>query len=279
MGISGFASLNAIPDRTPNRQCWLLFRAGSFSRLREFQQGKMYMNSVQYFSEMEGESLAGLRRDILEKNYLKLYSKVNGEKISELLIEIEKEEVSLGDNASLHLDLPSPRNIFVFCMAALADGPDGKIPGEVYGEVSLSRRFMEFGSHMLIIKNNVEFSKRLNSAISSHPHLYSSDFFEGGYGQVEYMDTVTHSGLIGLFRKDVEFSWQREYRICFGASSEALNSNGALELNIGDMSDITQIIPMHQLISAPIKLRRGIIKKVDGEMTHQYIEDSSPRNL
>lgn len=272
MSISGFISTKAFPDRTPNRQCWLLFRAGSLSRLREFQQGKMYMNSVQYFSEMEDEVSAGLRRDVLEKNYLKLHSKIGEQKIGELLLDINGEEVPLGDDANLYLDLPSPANIFIFCMAALADGPDGKIPGEALGEVELSKRFSEFGDHVLIIKNNVEFSKRLSSAIISHPYLYNSNFFEGGYGLVEYVDMMTHTGITGLFRKDMKYSWQREYRFCLGASSEALNSNGALELNVGNLSDITQIVPMQQFISTPIKLRRGMITMIDGEMRHQYTD-------
>lgn len=146
-------------------------------------------------------------------------------------------------------------------MAALADDHNGKIPGEVCNKVQLSERFLEFGDHVLIINDNVEFAKRLNSAIASHPHLYSSDYFEGGHGQVDYVDMATHNGIIGLFRKDRKYSWQREYRICFGAKLEALNSKGALELKIGDISDISQIISMRKLISSPIELKRRTVKR------------------
>lgn len=272
MRLSGVIRTEAFPDRTPNRKCWLLFRAGSLSRLREFRQGKIYMNSVQFFSEIEGEVNAGLRRDTLERNYLRLHSKIGEQKTGDLFLDINGEKIHLGNDAILHLDLPSPKNIFIFCMAALADGPDGKIPGEASGKIDLSKRFSEFGDHALIIKNNIEFSRRLSSAIISHPHLYSSNFFEGGHGLVEYVDMTTHNGMVGLFRKDMEYSWQREYRFCLGANSEALNKNGALELNIGDLSDITQIIPMEQFISTPIKLRRGEITMIDGEMRHRYTD-------
>ncbi|CAM4386434.1 Urease accessory protein UreD [Kerstersia similis] len=277
MNLTGSANLSAIPDRTPNRQCWLLFRVGTLSRLKELQRGKVYMNSVQYFSELEGEPLTGLRRDFLEKNYLKLHSRKTAEKVSEIFLNIGGKEISLGDDATMHLDLPNPSNIFIFCMSALADGPNGKIPGELHGEVLLSSRFMELGSHLMIIRNNAEFSKRLSKAIRSNPHLYNSDFFEGGHGQVEYIDMANHSGLVGLFRKDIEFAWQREYRICLGAKTEALNPKGALELDIGDINDITEILPTDKMISSPIKLRRGIIKIVDGVATHQYVEDHQTR--
>lgn len=110
-------------------------------------------------------------------------------------------------------------------MAALADGPDGKIPGEVSGEIKLSKRFSEFGDHVLIVNNNLEFSKRLNTAINSNPYLLNSDFFEGGYGLVDYVDMATHNGIVGLFRKDMEYSWQREFRFSVGANSSALNHN------------------------------------------------------
>lgn len=271
MNISGLVRTGVFPDRAPNRQCWLLFRASSLSRLRDFQQGKMYMNSVQYFSDLEGEVSQGLRGDLLEKKYLKLHSKINEKKVGGIFIEINGKEIPLGDDASLYLDLPNPKNVFVFCMAAIADGPDGIIPGEKDGKVQLSERFLEFGDHVLIVKNNAEFSRRLNSAIASHPHLYGGECFEGGYGQVEYVDMAVHNGVVGLFRKDRAYSWQREYRICFGAGAEALNENGALELNIGDLTDITQIVSTQQFISEPLILRRGVIKKVDGEMVHKYI--------
>lgn len=230
----------------------------------------MYMNSVQFFSDMVGEASSGLRSDALEKSYLKLPSKVDGKRVGEILLEVGGESVSLGENATINIDLPSPSNIFLFCMAALADGLNGRIPGEKSSEVELSKRFLEFGDYVLIIRSNLEFSKRLSAAIVEHPYLFSSDFFEGGHGQVDYLDMASHSGIVGLFRKDLEYAWQREYRICIGAESQALNANGALELNVGDISDISQIVPLKDFLASPIKLRRGQIDTATGK--HRYID-------
>jgi hypothetical protein len=232
----------------------------------------MYMNSVQFFSDMVGEASSGLRSDILEKSYLKLPSQVDGRRVGELMLEIEGESIPLGKNATLNVDLPNPSKIFIFCMAALADGLDGRISGEDSGQVELSKRFFEFGDHVLIVRSNSEFSRRLNAAIVERPCFFNSDFFEGGHGQVDYVDMASHAGIVGLFRKDNEYTWQREYRICIGAESQALNANGALEIDLGDISDISQIMPLKDFLASPIKIRRGQIEKVDGEYKHRYID-------
>ncbi len=232
----------------------------------------MYMNSVNYFSELKGEEATALRKDALEKNYLMVHSQQGAKQVGEFFIEVDGEEVSLGPEALLHVDLPSPSNIFIFCMAALADGLDGLIPGEKAGKVTLSNRFAELGDHVLLVNNHGEFSKRMNAAILAHPYLYSSPFFEGGHGQVDYVDMSKHNGIVGLFRKDIEYAWQREYRFCLGCTSEALNANGALELEIGDLCDITTIVPVEQFSSQTITLRRGQFEIKNGAMSHRYIE-------
>lgn len=272
MGLSGFISTDAFLDRTPNRHCWLLFRAGSRSRLEEFQKGKMYMNSVAFFAGMNDEKAIALRKDVLERNYLKLHSKLGERQVGEFFVEINGEQVSLGPDAVLHVDLPGPSNIFIFCMAALADRADGLIQGEKQSKVTLSSRFVEFGDSVLVVKNNAEFSRRLNAAITSNPHLFSSPFFEGGFGQVDYIDMNAHSGIVGIFRKGLEYQWQREFRFCVGAESEALNSEGALELDLGDLSDITSIVPVEQYASQTITLKRGQIEIKNGVARHRYVD-------
>lgn len=272
MAFSGLVKANTFPDRDPNRQCWLLFRAGSRDRLESFQRGKMYMNSVEFFSGMKDEETTALRKDQLERNYLKLHSHLDGNPIGEFFLEIDGKEYSLGPDATMHVELPRPSNIFIFCMASIAEGPDGRVQGEELGAVTLSDRFAEFGDHVLVVNSNVEFAKRLNAAISSNEHFYSSPFFEGGYGQVDYVDMRSYSGVVGLFRKDIEYQWQREYRFCVGAESEALNSTGALELDLGDLTDITFIVPVEQFASQTLKLKRGVIEVKDGVNTFRYID-------
>jgi hypothetical protein len=133
------------------------------------------------------------------------------------------------------------------------------------GSLKFSERFREFGTHVLRITNPSEFFRRFSQVIAAHPYLYGSPFFEGGYGQVDYVDFTHYNGPIGLFRKPVEYAWQREYRLCLGAEAEALNDRGGLELNIGDLSDITQIIPVESFTTHPVTIIPRRYKIVDGK--------------
>ncbi|KEZ65532.1 hypothetical protein C5I_0135885 [Pseudomonas syringae pv. syringae FF5] len=230
------------------------------------------MNSAQFFSGIKGEASTGLRGDIFERNYLKLHSNIGGKRVRELLFDIDGETIAAGDDANLYLNLPKPENIFIFSLACLAAGPDGVIPGESGGQITISHRFKKFGDHVIMITNQTEFFRRLSIAISTHPYLYDSDYFEGGHGQVEYIDMHNHNGLTGLFRKDLEYAWQSEYRLCLGARAEALNAHGALELDIGDISDISNIIPTEKFVSSPITIRRGVAESINGVLQHRYTD-------
>ena len=257
---------------TPIRMAWLMFKVASLDRLTDMQKGLLYMNSLSFFSTMEGKDSDGLRKDSLEKVYLRAHAGPAGKHIRKLQLRIGKgkgEKVfDLGEKAVMTLDVPSPNNVLIFCMAALADDETGKIQGEENGIIKLDERLLEFGSHMLIIRNALAFSSRINESIKNNPHIYGAEYFQGGFGLVQYLDLEGKSGHIGPFRKDKKYSWQKEFRICFGVHNEGLNSNGSFELRVGDLSDITEIIPIQPLLDNPIKIERKMVKN-DG---NKYIE-------
>lgn len=264
--ITGKVQMQAVPDRTPNRQCWMLFKVANLDRLQALQRGLLYMNSVDYFAKLEGEAGAALRRDDFENVYLTLSSGVRDGVVSELAIQVEgQDEIVLNPEAVMTLHLPRPETVMVYCLGSVSDGHDGQIPGLENGLLRFSERFQEFGTHVLRITNNSEFSRRLSQAVATHPHLYTSPFFEGGFGQVDYVNITDYSGPKGLFRKPIEYAWQREYRLCVGAEPEALNARGALELNIGDLSDITQITTVESFTSNPMNIIPRSYRIVDGK--------------
>ncbi|KPZ23564.1 Uncharacterized protein ALO38_01120 [Pseudomonas coronafaciens pv. zizaniae] len=264
--ISGEVQMQAVPDRIPNKQCWILFKMANLDRLQALQRGLIYMNSVNYFAALEGEAGAALRRDELEHVYLKLSSGIRDGVVSELALQIQgRDEIVLNSEAVMTVHLPRPETIMVYCMGSVSAGHDGQIWGLDNGMLHFSERFREFGTHVLRITNHGEFSRRLSQAIRSHPHLYNSPFFEGGYGQVDYVHFSDYRGPIGLFRKPIEYAWQREYRLCFGAEPAALNDFGAVELNIGDLSDITHIETVESFTSNPMTLIQRNYRIIDGE--------------
>ena len=270
--LEATATIKASSDRTPNRSFWLLFRVSSLDRLVQMQKGFLYMNSLEYFSQLEGESATALRRDELEKVYASFKAGNDGELTTKLLLKISEggveNKLDLGQSAVLTVDFPRPQNMMIFCMGALADDINGNIPGEIDSKFKFDERFHQFGDHILIITNPSEFSHRINVALKKEKNAFGSPFFEGGYGLIDYINSRDHTGCIGLFRKDIKYSWQREFRISFGVKDPSLNDRAAYVFNIGSIEGISQVIKLQSLIDTPLSIKRTILKKVDGK----YIE-------
>ncbi len=256
-------------DRTPNRKFWLLFKVASEERLLQMQKGLLYMNSLDFFSRLVGEEAVALRKDKLENVYAKYRAGQNHDHYGVLTINVGEgdnlREITLKEGEEITLNFPKPANTVLFCMGALADDKNGNIPGEKGGELYFDEKFLDFGDHILLITSPKEFFKRMNHALKNEKRAFGSPFMEGGNGLVDYVDLKMFSGNIGLFRKDNEYLWQREFRLSFGIENEALNQRGAYEFNIGDISDISNIIPVQRLIDTPMKLKRREFRQVDGE--------------
>jgi hypothetical protein len=219
---------------TPNRNALLVFRVSSLDRLTAMQHGLLYMNSLSYFSKIENEASENLRGDLLEPILGRIYGGPAGEysHIFELHMR-DGTVLDISENALLTVEVPHPANVMIFCFSAIAFDEIWNIPGESnVVEVRLNKRLLEFGSHALVIGNPQLFSARLNNAVKASPYIYGSKYFQGGYGLVEYVDLERTSGNIGVFRKDKRYSWQNEFRLCFGVRDEGLNSEGAFEFQI-----------------------------------------------
>ncbi|MBF38327.1 MAG: hypothetical protein CMF20_04385 [Idiomarinaceae bacterium] len=226
------------------------------------QKGLLYMNSLEYFSNLEGEESLALRADKLEKVYGILRAGNTPSGYATLSIKVNDEEVDLGSDAVLTAHFPRPENTMLFCMGAFADNEDGLILNEIDGKIHFDKRFLDFGSHVLLINKPSEFSYRINKAIKKLPGTFSSKLLDDGYGLVDYKPLENYSGPIGLYIKDCKYSWQMEFRISFGVHKQCLNSKGALELNIGDISDISDIVPVQALIDKPFEVKRRTFVKV-----------------
>ena len=252
----------------PDKNVILTFKVGSKSRLEQMRKGLIYRNSLNYFSSIEENTSTSLRHDPLEKAYSRATAGDSEKGYSKLMISVgdtgKNNAIDLGENAVLTMEYGEPDNIMIFCMSAFyfSNDGNGEISGEINGALPLDKCFLEFGSHILVIRNISEFSNRLNDAISSNSNVYWSEYLHEMYGLVEYKDLKRYSGHIGLFRKDLEYKWQREFRICFGVHNKGLNKEGAFELNIGDLSDITEIISVQAMLDKPLTFKRTLVKKV-----------------
>lgn len=246
----------------PKKNFWLLFKVASYERLLQMQKGLLYMNSLEYFSTLEDEEDIALRLDEKEKVFGILRAGLNEKKFSTLSLKVgDEKEIDLGSEAIFTAEFPKPKNTMIFCMGALADDESGRMPGEVDDKVYFDPKFLEFGEHILLITKPKDFGERISQEIASNKQLFSSELFNSSYGLVKYEQLENYSGPIGLFIKDEKYSWQLEYRVAFGAEDHCLNENGALEFNIGDISDISHIMPVQALIDEPLTIKRRMYKK------------------
>lgn len=85
--LTGTLTMEPIADRSPDKDCWMLFKVASFENVKSLQDGKIYMNSMAYFSSFSGKEKNGLRRDDFEQTYLKLNSGSDGKVVRELAID------------------------------------------------------------------------------------------------------------------------------------------------------------------------------------------------
>jgi len=97
-----------------------------------------------------------------------------------------------------------------------------------------SPRMSEFGDHAVIIRDTAEFNRRLTKAIKLPLREALS------HGPIEYMP-AHYSGEYHLFKKPVEYSWQREYRYTMRAPFE---TSKTIPVYVGSLRDIAHLVPL-----------------------------------
>lgn len=241
----------------------MLFKVGKREHMEQMRAGLLYMNSARYFSTLE-EASGPMRCDRLEQVYGIYRPGVRDGNTKRLEIQIGVGEgastFDLGDQAVITASLPDPKNVVILSMSALVMDGAGNLEGEVAGTWPLAKESLELGDTVLIITHGQAFFDRIGAALACHSKIYGSPFLEGSYGLVDYVDFDLHSGHIGLFRKDVAFAWQREFRVCFYAKDEALNAHGALEFRIADLSDITMLASTRALVDEHLQVKKRWFK-------------------
>jgi hypothetical protein len=255
-------------EHQPVKRYWLLMKVAPLERLQQMQRGLLYMNSIDYFSNLKGEEGAKVRSDELESIYAQFQTGIvnNNHRIEIAFSHSSFGNFDLPQGTIVSMAVPSPRNTFVFCMTCIGEDKKGNISHLIGDKYHMDRRMEKFGSHTLIINNSAKFFERYSDAINRTDGFFVHDYMDGGCGIMDYKKISKHKGKIGLFIKDKQYDWQREYRFVLGAKETLLNESGALELNIGDISDISQIIETKRLIDEPITVTRGLASlEADGK--------------
>jgi hypothetical protein len=196
---------NFFDDKPPRKDVWLMLKVSTLERLTQMQKGLLYMNSLDYFSNLTGEESLPVRMDDLENVYGVLRAGPHDRGHSKLTMQIGEsgKEFDLGPQAVVTVKYPRPKNYMLFCMTAIADSQDGTIPGQIEDWFYFDKRFLHFGSHVLLISNAPAFGDRISRAISREKGIFGTKFFHDGFGLVDYKPLNNHSGTKGLYTKDI----------------------------------------------------------------------------
>lgn len=249
--------LAPLTSESPRTDFWICFKVANKDRLLQMQRGLIYMNSLSYFSELPDEAATAARKDEMEEVFAVLHAgEYNGVTRN---IEFsygsgdDRKTIDAGAQARLKIKFPRPEEVLIYCMGAFSIQELADLNS---GELVFDDKFREFGDHVLVIKNSMQFSQRIQHAMDQDTRLYSNPLVNSSHGLVDYEPMDGGAVVKGLFIKPDAYSWQREFRFSFSAPIEALNQDGAYELQIGSIKDISDIVPLQDLISRPMRFKR-----------------------
>lgn len=207
-----------------------LIKFQNAERISRLQQGKLYAKTLDYYRNLEittGDSQIG-------DTYEGVFPIFDGE------IEI------LGNGIKLPLKnqkiLTKASNYPVFCMCCFK-GQERISFNEIQKE-----KFLNFGDTALIITNSKELEKRVilaaekkgYKAIFGKVNYYSNDYNETGVIKALCKDINN----VAFFKRDT-YAYQQEARFLFVTDQNPVDH---IELDIGDISDISITIPTNQLL-------------------------------
>jgi hypothetical protein len=180
-------------------------------RVDSFLSGELYLNTIEYFAELEGDSE---RSDIHE-----------GAQYAWQLTQIE-----MADENGKFLNIP-----FINPVSSRTLRPNGVNLLSMYAITKprgfcVDERNFSFGDSAVVILNPVEFFARVQCAANNLGRKF-------GWKLIEYVDR-SYEGPVGIFRKLSDLKYQREIRLAVSGGD-----NKSLKLPIGDIRDICEVYP------------------------------------
>jgi len=243
--------LSEVPKYKDNIIAFLKFT----DYIDSLQEGNLYMNNFQYYINREKETGDRGVGDKLEAS--QVLSKVEFKMYNQDTGELAFSGTSGSINFHFDLDVKRP----VFCIFALhsdnlsiVDENDEYYIAEMnFTEEEKEKMLKEFGEQMLII-NPKNFIERVDKTLSGMGYNYVS-------GRVNYDDySINNSKRLESYRKqdneiffwkDKFFENQNEYRFVI----TSLETDEAITVNIGDMSDIATRFNARELFNGKFQIR------------------------
>jgi hypothetical protein len=113
-------------------------------------------------------------------------------------------------------------------------------------QFKIDKRMLEFGSHCLMIKDNQKFLTLLENKLQELGFKYDHNF-------ITYYDKNEINGEINLFKKNLDYEYQREFR--FYIENDLISP---IKFEIGSLKEIAEIHPTKDIIELELRTNTTI---------------------
>ena len=246
-----------MEERTIENGWSMLLKFGAKENLKKLQAGQFYMKNLQYYVDLEkatsDESIGDMYdgQVMLQDVNLSMYTIDTNELVGK--IKAPTVSMNLG-----YLKCP------VFCMFIFdyrnhtSEERQGDILKVQYKFTQEQLEKMpDFGEYALITKNGDEFVERVKKGMLNQGIGFSRDFVQYySSNNLEHLKQVQEDNSRIAFWKRQKYAYQQEYR--WLAHTEV---DDFLSIDIGDISDITELIKTTDLLNLYIQIDFKIKEK------------------
>ena len=239
-----------MKEKTIENAWSILLKFGKEENLQKLQAGQFYMKNLQYYVDLE--------KGTSDEDVGDIYD-------GQMMLQDVKISVFTTDTHEFLGQISAPTASFnlgylkcpVFCMFMMdyRNHVSERLDGDTltvryqFTEEQLAK-MPSFGDSVLIIKNADEFFNRVKGALLANDIGYSRDFVSYyGFNNVDHLKQIQKDNLRIAFWKRQKYEYQQEYRLV--AHTEV---DDYLCVEIGDISDITEIMKTEQLLNTYLEV-------------------------
>lgn len=215
----------------------LFLKFGAEKHIRDlYENGTIYLNSIQYFRKVEDRELRGDKYEGASKivNSLPGTFRIPGidqdfryEKVQYVMAH---EEI-LGNIYSL------------YCVSSFG------FPNPV--KFRIDKRMRRFGSHGLLIKDNAYFLERITDELQTNGLKFH-------HGFVHYYDKEKVSKDLTLFEKPMEFEYQKEFR--FYVENDEIRP---IKIQLGSLKNYAEVYSSKELLQLKLTPKSSLNNSVE----------------
>ncbi len=211
----------------------LFLKFGSEKNILDlYENGTIYMNTIQYFRQIEDKELRGDKYEGVSRiiNSLPGTFKISG---------IDREFKYLKAHIrEAHKEIVG--NIYSLYAVSSKGFPNPL-------DFKVNEKNMRFGTHCLIIKDIPRFFAKIENELKRNRYKFFHDF-------VDYYDKNEVNRRITLFEKPLEFEYQKEFR--FYVENDIIEP---IKIQIGSLEDYSEIFKIEDLLELKLVSKKELL--------------------